>query len=222
MDKQRPSPSLSPFGRSTEFQEDVVGRPVGGTRERILDGARAGLLDAGYAGLSTRRVADGAGVPLSQLHYHFGGKRQLILAVLARENERLIDRQTRMYGEDRPLWQRYEQACDFLDEDVASGYVRVLQEMIAAGWADGDIANAVRRLLNGWFQLLTEVAAEAERVHGQLGPFSAAELGTLICLLFMGGESMLLLDLESEQVPIRQALRRFGELIRQYETGETT
>ncbi len=192
------------------------------TREHIVAAARAGLLHDGYARLSTRRVAELAEVPLSQLHYHFGGKQRLILSVLQWENERLLERQAHMYGEDRPLWERYDQACDFLDEDVASGYVRVLQEMIAAGWADGDIANAVRRLLNGWFQLLTEVAAEAERVHGQLGPFSAAELGTLICLLFMGGESMLLLDLESEQVPIRQALRRFGELIRQYETGETT
>ena len=35
-----------------------------------------------------------------------------------------------------PLWQRYEQACDFLEDDLESGYVRVLQEMIAAGWSN--------------------------------------------------------------------------------------
>ncbi len=191
------------------------------TREHIVEAARTGLLRDGYAKLSTRRVADVAQVPLSQLHYHFGGKQRLILSVLERENERLLERQSRMYGEDRPLWERYDQACDFLDEDVASGYVRVLQEMIAAGWADGDIANAVRRLITGWFALLTEVAVEAERKHGPIGPFSAAEMGTLICLMFVGGESMLLLGVESEQIPIRAALRRFGELIRQYEEGGT-
>jgi AcrR family transcriptional regulator len=191
------------------------------TRDHIVAAARTGLLHEGYARLSTRRVAELAEVPLSQLHYHFGGKQRLILSVLEWENERLLERQARMYGEDRPLWERYEQACDFLDADVASGYVRVLQEMIAAGWTDGDIANEVRRLLNGWFQLLTDVAAEAERAHGPLGPFSAAELGTLIGLMFVGGESMLLLGLESEQVPIRGALRRFGELIRLYEEGGT-
>jgi hypothetical protein len=32
---------------------------------------------------------------------------------------------------------------------------------------------------------------------------------------------MLLLGVESQQVPIRAALRRFGDLIRQYETGGT-
>ena len=41
-----------------------------------------------------------------------------------------------MYAEEAPLWQRYEQACDFLEDDLESGYVRVLQEMIAAGWSN--------------------------------------------------------------------------------------
>jgi len=192
------------------------------TRDHIVAAARTGLLHEGYARLSTRRVAELAEVPLSQLHYHFGGKQRLILSVLEWENERLLERQARLYGENRPLWERYDQACDFLDEDIASGYVRVLQEMIAAGWADSDIANAVRRLMLGWFQLLREVAGEAERQHGRIGPFTASEIGTLVGCMFVGGESLLLLGVESEQVPIRTALRRFGTLIRQYETGETT
>jgi AcrR family transcriptional regulator len=116
--------------------------------------ARNRLLAEGYAGLSTRKVADEAAVPLSQLHYHYGSKGGLILALLEEENKRLLDRQTRMYAEDRPLWQRYEQACDFLDDDLESGYVRVLQEMIAAGWSNPEIGDAVRELLSGWYLLL--------------------------------------------------------------------
>jgi AcrR family transcriptional regulator len=196
-----------------------VATPAATTRDAILDAARAGLMSSGYAGLSTRKVADGAEVPLSQLHYHFGGKQQLILSVLARENERLLERQARMYGQDRPLWERYEQACDFLDEDMASGYVRVLQEMTAAGWANGEIAGAVRRIMQGWFDLLTDVVAEAQSAGMPLGPFSPRDVGTLLALMFLGGESVLLLDMESEQVPVRTALRRVGELIRQVEQG---
>ena len=189
------------------------------TRDVILDAARRGLLHDGYAGLSTRKVAVGADVPLSQLHYHFKGKQNLILAVLARENDRLLERQTALYDEPLPLWQRYDQACDFLEEDVASGYVRVLQEMIAAGWSNGGIAEAVRSLLLGWFALLADVAEEAEQRFGALGPFSAREVAALVGLLFMGGESLLLLGLESDAVPIRSTLRRVGELIRTLEEG---
>ena len=56
------------------------------TRTAILEAARSRLLADGYAGLSTRKVADEAGVPLSQLHYHFGSKSGLILELL-RERE---------------------------------------------------------------------------------------------------------------------------------------
>ena len=77
------------------------------------------LLADGYANLSTRRVADAAGVPLSQIHYHFGSKQQLILAVLEAENARLLERQRAMFGGPEPLWQQWERACDFFDEDLA-------------------------------------------------------------------------------------------------------
>ena len=115
-------------------------------------GARACLLADGYANLSTRRVAEAAGVPLSQIHYHFGSKRQLILAVLDAENERLLERQREMFDAPEPLWVRWERACDFLDTDIESGYVRILQEMIAAGWSDPEVAAAVREMVGGWYR----------------------------------------------------------------------
>ena len=57
-------------------------------RTLILEAARSRLLADGYAGLSTRKVAEDAGVPLSQIHYHFGSKQGLILALLEHENQR--------------------------------------------------------------------------------------------------------------------------------------
>jgi AcrR family transcriptional regulator len=47
------------------------------TRLRILAAAKGVLLDVGYANLSTRGIAEAAGVPLSQIHYHFGTKQNL-------------------------------------------------------------------------------------------------------------------------------------------------
>jgi len=195
--------------------------PAVDTRTSIMEAARSRLLTEGYAGLSTRKVAEEAGVPLSQLHYHYGSKGGLILAVLREENRRLLDRQSRMYAEARPLWQRYAQACDFLDDDLESGYVRVLQEMIAAGWSNPEIGDAVRQLCSGWFQLLTEVARDAERRHGPLGPFTADEVAALVCNAFLGSEALLLLDFERAAMPIRAALRRVGDVIRALEERST-
>jgi AcrR family transcriptional regulator len=192
------------------------------TRTAIIDAARARLWTEGHAGVSTRKVAAAAGVPLSQLHYHFGSKQGLLLAVLEAENQRLLERQERMYSSDRPLWQRYEQACDFLDEDLESGYVRVLQEMIAEGWTNEAVGASVRQVLTGWYTLLTSVAEEAEARFGSLGPFTAAEVAVLIGNAFLGSEALILLGFERDELPVRAALRRLGVLIRdmEQETGD--
>jgi AcrR family transcriptional regulator len=189
------------------------------TRALILDAARSRLLADGYGGLSTRKVADEARVPLSQLHYHFGSKQGLILALLEEENQRRLARQHRMYAEDAPLWQRYERACDFLEDDLDSGYVRVLQEMIAAGWSNKEVGDTIRELLGGWYSLLAQVAREAERRYGPLGPFTAEEVGTLVGAAFLGSEALLLSGFDRELLPVRSALRRLGVVIRQLEQG---
>ena len=187
------------------------------TRTLIMEAARRRLLADGYAGLSTRKVADDAPVPLSQLHYHFGSKQGLILQLLEDENQRRLDRQSSMYAEDAPLWKRYERACDYLEDDLESGYVRVLHEMIAAGWSNAEIQAAVRDLLEGWFALLTQVARDAENRFGPLGPFSAEEAATLLGAAFIGAEALLLLGFDRDVMPIRSALRRIGIAIRQLE-----
>lgn len=182
------------------------------TRERLILAARECLLAEGHASLSTRRVAERAGVPLSQIHYHFGGRQGLMLAMLADQDAQLIERQQSMYGNDEPLWRRYEQACSFLEEDLESGYVRLLQEMIAAGWSDEAIGAEVTRLLRGWFELLEGVVVDAQDELGDLG-IEPRAIATLVGLSFMGGESMLLLGEEWGR-DVLPALRAVGSLLR--------
>jgi AcrR family transcriptional regulator len=193
-----------------------------GTKEAILEAARNRLLADGYANLSTRKVASEAGVPLSQVHYHFGSKNGLILALLEVENRRRLERQAAMYHDPAPLWQRYERACDYLDEDIESGFVRVLQEMIAAGWSEPAVGAAVRTLLVGWYELIAEALREAEAEHGPLGPFTPEELAALIGNAFIGAEALLLLGFDRSTLPIRTSLRRVGQLLRTWEESQPT
>ncbi len=185
-----------------------------GAHDAILEAARTCLLADGYARLSTRRVAEAAGVPLSQIHYHFGSKQQLILAVLAAQNERLLERQAQMYAGPEPLWVRWNRACDFLEVDLASGYVRILQEMIAAGWSDPALAREVRQLIGAWHRLLADVARrEAER-GGNLGSFTPEEIAALMAMPFLGAEAAILLGFSEQELPARSALRKVGEMLR--------
>ena len=189
------------------------------TRAAIVAAARSCLLADGYANLSTRRVADAAQVPLSQIHYHFGSKRQLILAVLEAETARLLERQREMFDAPEPLWVRWERACDFLDADLDSGYVRILQEMIAAGWSDAEVAASVRDMLSGWFVLLADVARREQERGTDLGPFTPEEVGAMMGLPFIGAETMLLAGMPEDVLPARSALRKVGAVLRKLTDG---
>jgi AcrR family transcriptional regulator len=187
------------------------------TRLRILSAAKDVLTEVGYANLSTRRVAEAAGVPLSQIHYHFGSKQKLMLAVLDVENRARLARQAAMYEADKPLWEQWLQACDFFDDDVESGYVRVLMEMTAAGWSNPEIAEAVSAQVQGWFDLLAEVAQRVAKRFGLLSPFTPQELAALAGLPFLGAEAVILLGLDDSRIAGRPALRKIGELLRALE-----
>jgi AcrR family transcriptional regulator len=196
----------------------LAGEPE--TRTRILAAAKTSLLQVGYARLSTRVIAETAGVPLSQIHYHFGSKQKLVLELLEQENRRLLGRQAAMFGSDMPLWKQWEQACDFLDDDLESGYVRVLQEMVAAGWSDAEIAASVGQDIRGWFDLLSGVARRAQERFGTLGPFTPEEVAALAGLPFLGAETVILLGLDDTMIAARSALRRIGDVVRNLEEGD--
>ena len=70
----------------------------------------------------------------------------------------------------------------------------------------------------GWFDLIADVARQAEKELGGLGPFSAEEVAALISTAFIGGESLYLLGAEKKGAPVRQSLRRVGDVIRMAES----
>jgi TetR/AcrR family transcriptional regulator len=61
------------------------GRPAGGTaevREALLAQARVLFLQQGFGAVSTRRIAAAAGTTPAMIHYHFGDKRGLFVAMM--------------------------------------------------------------------------------------------------------------------------------------------
>ena len=67
-------------------------RPGHETEQALLDAAERLLVDFGADGITTRRVAEEAGVNHGLVHYYFGSVEQLLVRVLERFTERLIAR----------------------------------------------------------------------------------------------------------------------------------
>ncbi len=196
----------------------VTAERVKESKRQLLDAAQKVLLEDGYAGLSTRRVAEAANTQMSQIQYHFGSKEGMILALFEYLNAQLIDRQTQTFDNpDLKVSEKWELSCDYLDDDIASGYVRVLMELTAAGWSKPAIGEAVRAAYAQWRDLILKLVRQIEEETGTLGPFTAEDIGALVSAGFIGAEAAIMLDYESPKIPFRNALRRFGKVIEFYE-----
>ena len=71
------------------------------TQARLLNAAESLFIDAGYAGMSARAIAQTAGVNIAAMGYHFGSKHGLLEAVLIRRvapiNDARLRRLARVY-----------------------------------------------------------------------------------------------------------------------------
>ena len=189
----------------------------GSTKEQILGAARTVLQRRGGAGLSTRSVAEAAGVNLSLIHYHFRSREGLLLAVLDEMNAELLHRQRRLYSRsDLSLSTKWRKAVEFYRADLKSGYVRVLLELAAEGYANPQIAHRVRASIGGWRDLLTDTAAEA-LPRFRITAIEPRELATIVVSAWYGMELQQLLGVAEREGCFSQTLDTIGRLIEQVE-----
>ena len=185
----------------------------------LLEAAKRVLLSEGYSGLATRAIASAANTQMSQIRYHFGSKEGIVLALFEHMNAQLIERQTGLMTDPSiSLSTKWDLACDYLDADINSGYVRVLHEMLAVGYSNLKVGKAVRISLALWVDLLTQLVRDCEGLDIALDPFSAEDVSALVHAAFIGGEAQVLIGSEGHGVPTRRALRKFGQVIRFFET----
>ncbi|OQR59226.1 TetR family transcriptional regulator [Streptomyces maremycinicus] len=109
---------MSSVPQATSLRRAPVQRRSAERLTRILD-ACADLLDeVGYDGLSTRAVAERAGVPIGSVYRFFGNKRQMADALAQRNLERYSERVTeRLKGARQGDWRAAMDAV--LDEYLA-------------------------------------------------------------------------------------------------------
>src|SRR5215218_114787 len=183
------------------------------TRAQIIDAARDLLREDGFAGTTTRAVAERANVRLSLVHYHFGGKGPLLAALLQAENARLLARQQDLFEAEEPVADKWRTACAYLREDLRSGYVRILWELWAAGLSDPELAERWRDALAGWRELLADVVERWADEHGLELPLPPRALATLVANAFEGAEVEILAGVSEEEAPHHEALEAIGALI---------
>ncbi|GGP69992.1 MULTISPECIES: TetR/AcrR family transcriptional regulator [Streptomyces] len=89
---------MRPVPHATSLRRAPVQRRSAERLARILDACAELLDEAGYDDLSTRAVAQRAGVPIGSVYRFFGNKRQMADALAQRNLERFSDRVAERLG----------------------------------------------------------------------------------------------------------------------------
>ena len=169
--------------------------------EALLDAAERLLVDVGHGGITTRRLAEEAGVNNGLVHYYFGSIENLLVRVLERFTERLIARQRAMYADPEvPFIEKWRTAMRYLlSEDVA--YEKVWLELQALAWNRPELRGRVDRVNAEWREVLTEAFAEPRTRYGIEMPLEA-----LVSLVITFNEGIILERLSGVEEGHRELL----------------
>ena len=140
--------------------------------DALLDAAERLLVEVGHAGITTRRLAEAAGVNHGLVHYYFGSNESLLVRALERFTERLISRQRALYASDEPFVEKWRMAMRYLvSEDVT--YEKVWLELRALAWNDAGLRERLARVNAEWRAVLTDSFREPHRELGVDMPLEA-------------------------------------------------
>jgi AcrR family transcriptional regulator len=138
----------------------------------LLDAAERLLVEVGYSGITTRKLAEEAGVNHGLVHYYFGSIENVLVRALERFTERLIERQHELYASELPFIEKWRTAMRYLvSEDVT--YEKVWLELQALAWNDPDLRDRLARVNGEWRSVLTQAFEEPRRELGIDMPLDA-------------------------------------------------
>ncbi len=159
--------------------------PRSAAEESLLDAAERLLVEVGYAGVTTRRLAEEAGVNHGLVHYYFGSIETLFVRVLERFTDRMIARQRAMYEAHVPFVEKWRTAMRYLDTDRE--YQKVWWELQALAWNRPDLRERVAHVNGEWRAVLTQAFAEPHQRYGIEMPLDA-----LVSLVITFNEGIIL------------------------------
>jgi len=141
----------------------TTSKPRAAAEGALLDAAEQLLVESGHAAVTTRRLAQEAGVNHGLVHYYFGSIENVLAQVLERFTDRLIERQRTLYASDAPFLAKWRQAMTYLEADAR--YQKIWLELQALAWNRPDLRARIAGVTEEWRAVLTDALAQARAEH---------------------------------------------------------
>jgi AcrR family transcriptional regulator len=130
------------------------------TKERIIDAAFSTLKEEGFAGTSARAIARRGGFNQALIFYHFGTLNDLLLATLDKTSADRMSRYRDSIGKAKSVDDKIQTATRLYREDLVSGHITVISEMVAGSLARPDLGPEVVARMEPWIAFTEGVISE--------------------------------------------------------------
>jgi AcrR family transcriptional regulator len=186
--------------------------------ESILDAATAILIDDGYAGLSTRKIAARADVRLGHLQYYFPTKQDVVRALLERYLERASRSVAERIAAAATPTSRLDAALDVILADQLNGDdCRFFWELWALAARDPAVADAMQVFYRGYWRSMVAALLDVEPALGR----PRAERRAALLIAMLEGLSLFRSRSESRELPLPFLERELRGLARRLATDLT-
>jgi AcrR family transcriptional regulator len=186
------------------------------TRDRIKEAALETLGEEGFAETTARAIARRGGFNQALIFYHFGSVSNLLLEAFRQTSEEQVARYRAASQDVSSLTDLVEIARRLHTEDLESGAVTAVTQLMAAAASDPDLGRAILDRFEEWIGLVEESLSRA--MEGQ--PFAAVvptrEAAYAVSAMFLGIELMSRLDPQrSEAEPVFDMMAAIGRAAEQ-------
>jgi AcrR family transcriptional regulator len=171
------------------------------TRERIIEAALETLREDGFAGTTARSIAARGGFNQALIFYHFGSVQKLLQEAFLRNSEEQVAKYRGAAANVSSLSDLVEIARRLHAEDLASGSVTAVTQLMAAAASDPELGRAILDRFEEWIGLVQDALARAVDAHPLAAMVQPREAAYAIAALFLGIELMTRLDPNRSEAP---------------------
>jgi AcrR family transcriptional regulator len=163
-------------------------------RRALVTAALAALAEVGFAGASAREIAGRAGCSQGLVFYHYGSVNDLLLAALDEISARRMDAYRGLVDRATSVAGLIDAARSIFAEDLESGHVRVLVEMIAGAQSVPGLGERVAERLVPWREFAEAAIRKALAGSPAARLLPAADAAHAVVAGFLGLEMLAMLD----------------------------
>jgi AcrR family transcriptional regulator len=173
-------------------------RAEGSTRDRIIEATLRTVREAGFADTTARAIARTGGFNQALIFYHFGSLDQLLHEAFAEASTRQIEKYRAAAAEVSSLSDLVRIARRLHQEDLESGAVTAITQLMAAASEPEERAALLERF-DGWIRLVQDALERATAGSPLATIVPVREAAYTICAMFLGIELMSRLDPERSE-----------------------